>query len=46
MTTVICALAVASFISAVMSMAGKCPITVPVLLLSILELLRCLPLGH
>lgn len=46
MTTVICVLAVSAFISAVLSLAGKCPLSVPVLLLSILELLRCLPLGR
>lgn len=41
MLTVACLLALSAFIAAVVSLAGKCPLSVPVLLLTVLELLRC-----
>lgn len=45
MLTVVLVLAVAALICAILSMMGKCPITVPVLLLAIIEVLEHLPLG-
>lgn len=44
MLTVICVLAVLAFVCAVLSLAGKVPEGVAVLLLTLIELLRCLPL--
>ncbi len=44
MISVLCVLAVATFLGAILSLMGKCPLTVPVLLLAICEVLRCLPL--
>lgn len=43
MFTLVCLLALAAFISAIVSLMGRCPLSVPVLLLSVAELLRCLP---
>lgn len=45
MLTVFIVIAVAAFISTIVSAMGKCPIWVPVLLLCLIELLRALPLG-
>ena len=42
--TIVCLLVFGSFVLTLVSMAGKCPLTVPVLLLAIAELLHCLPL--
>lgn len=44
MITIACLLALAAFLSAIVSLMGKCPLPVPVLLLSLAELLHCLPL--
>lgn len=45
--TVICILAIIAFILVILSMLNppKCPLWIPVLLLSIIELLRCIPKG-
>ena len=45
MLTVIAVLVIAALIAAILSLMGKCPIGVPVLLLCIVETLRILPLG-
>lgn len=42
--TIMCVLGLAALISAIVSLMGKCPLTVPVLLLALCEVLRCLPL--
>lgn len=44
--TVFLLLAIVAFGCTIASAIGKCPIWVPVLLLTIIELLRALPLGH
>ncbi len=44
--TVIGFLVVGAFATALASLAGKCPLVAPVLLLSLVELLRILPLGR
>lgn len=44
MITLVCLLALCAFGGAVLALMGRCPVTVPVLLLSIAELLRCVPL--
>jgi hypothetical protein len=44
--TVFLLLAVGSFICTVAWALGKCPGWVPVLLLTVIELLRCLPTGR
>lgn len=46
MLTVITILAIAALIAAILSLMGKCPLTVSVLLLCIIEVLRALPLGR
>ncbi len=46
MLTVLLILAIAALISAILSLMGKCPLTVPVLLLSIIAILQQLPLGR
>ena len=43
--TVMLLLVVATFITAVMSLAGKCHAAVPALLLAVIELIRLLPMG-
>lgn len=45
MVEVLDVLAIVAFITAVAALAGKCPVGVPVLLLTIVELLRLLPHG-
>jgi hypothetical protein len=45
-TTVIGFFAVAAAVSVVVAIMGKCPLWVPVLCLTIVELLRILPLGR
>lgn len=42
MLTPICILAIAALITSIISLMGKCPPGVPLILLSITELLRCL----
>lgn len=44
MMTVSCLLAVAALIGAILALMNKCPITVPVLLIAIVELVHCIPL--
>ncbi len=44
--TVYLLLALAAFGCTIASALGKCPPWVPLLLLCVIELLRCLPLGH
>ena len=44
MMTISCILAAAAFIGAILALMGRCPLTVPVLLLAIVEVLACLPL--
>jgi hypothetical protein len=44
MMTISCVLAIVAFGTAIASLMGKCPLTVPVLMLAIVEVLRCLPL--
>lgn len=44
MLTITCVLAIAGLISAIVSLAGKCPVIVPVLLISLAQVLSCLPL--
>lgn len=44
MMSIVCILYVAALISTIVSMMGRCPLTVPVLLMSIGLLLACLPL--
>lgn len=44
MFSVMCLLAVAALISAILSLMGKCPLVAPVLLLALIEVLQCLPL--
>lgn len=45
MITLLVILAVAALIATIVSMMGKCPLSVPVLLLSIIAVLRVIPLG-
>lgn len=45
MVTVLMFLLVAAFVCTIASAAGYCPLWVPVLLLTLIELLRALPLG-
>jgi hypothetical protein len=45
MITVMLLLALAGFFTTIASALGKCPVWIPVLLLCIIELLRCVPLG-
>jgi hypothetical protein len=44
MLSLMCLLALGAFVAAILTLMGKCPITVPVFLLSVAELLRCLPI--
>lgn len=44
MLTVTCMLALAGFVSVILSIMGRCPLWVPVLFISIVQLLNCLPL--
>lgn len=44
MFSLLCLLALCAFGAAVLSLMGRCPLSVPVLLLSIVEVLRCIPL--
>lgn len=44
--TILCVIGVAALICSILSLMGKCPVSVPVLLLSICEVLRCLPMGR
>ncbi len=44
MLTVTCLLGLAAFIMTLVSAIGKVPLWVPVLVLSICELLRCIPI--
>ena len=46
MVTVFLLLAVAAFCCTIATALGKCPCWVPVLLLCVIELLRCVPLGR
>lgn len=46
MLTVFLLLALAAFVSVVVSIMGRCPLWVPVVFLCLIELLRCLPLGR
>lgn len=46
MLSVLCILGVAALISAILALMNRCDVRVPVLLLTICEVLRCLPLGH
>lgn len=45
MFTVLMFLIVAAFVCTIASAAGWCPLWVPVILLTLLELIRVLPLG-
>lgn len=44
MLSIVCILAVAGLISAILSLMGKVPLTVTVLIISIVQVLACLPL--
>ena len=44
MLTIVCLLALAGFVSAILAMMGRCPVTVPVLIATIVQLLNCVPL--
>lgn len=44
MLTIICFLAIAAFISVILALIGKCPLSIPVLLLTICELIHCIPM--
>lgn len=44
MLSMLCILAVAGLISAILSLMGKVPVTVSVLIISIVQVLACLPL--
>ncbi len=46
MLTVIGFLVIAAFIATIVSALGKCPLWVAVLLLTVVELIRILPLGR
>lgn len=46
MITVLLLLALVAFGCTIASAIGKCPLWIPVLLLSLIELLRHIPLGH
>lgn len=46
MITVLFLLAVSAFISAIVSIMGKCPLWVPVILLSLFALVQTIPLGR
>jgi len=42
--SVVCILAISALISCIVSMMGKCPLYIPVLLLAIVAVLSCLSL--
>lgn len=44
MFSIVCILYLSALIATILSMVGKCPLSVPVLLISIGALLGCLPL--
>lgn len=44
MISLVCVLAIIAFGTAIASLMGKCPLSVPVLMLAIVALLQCLPL--
>lgn len=46
MITVFFILAICAFICTITGAIGKCPLWVPVLLLTVIELLRALPVGR
>jgi hypothetical protein len=46
MLTVLLILSVAALIAAILTLMGRCPVAVPVLLLAIIEVLEHLPLGR
>lgn len=46
MLTIFILLALTAFLSTIAAAMGKCPLWLPVLLLSLIELLRALPLGR
>lgn len=46
MITILFILVVSALVATILSLMGKCPIAVPVLLLCIVEALRILPLGN
>jgi hypothetical protein len=45
MLTVLCILGLFALVTAILALANKCDARVPLLLLAIAEMLRCLPLG-
>lgn len=45
MINILMILAISALVSAIVALAGKCPIGVPVLLLAIIAALQVLPLG-
>ena len=45
MVTVFLLLGLSAFLSTLLAALGKCPLWLPVLLIAIIELWRCLPLG-
>lgn len=45
MLTLMIILAVAALIGAIVAMMGKCPVTVPVLILAIIAVLHVIPMG-
>ena len=44
MLTISCLLALSAFIATIVSLMGKCPLSVPVLLVALVQVLQCLPL--
>jgi hypothetical protein len=46
MLTVFLILALSAFVCAIAEAMGKCPSWVPVIILCLIELLRCVPLGR
>lgn len=44
MLTITCILALSALVAAILALMGKCPLTVPVLLTTIVELIHCIPL--
>jgi hypothetical protein len=44
MLSIVCILAIAGFVSTIIAVMGKCPLWVPVLFISIVQVLQCLPL--
>lgn len=45
MMSVVCILSLCALISAIVALMGRCPVTVPVLLVAIVQILQgCLPL--